>query len=92
MRSYDTVRTRLVAARPYREVTPAGMTLGILTGIVLTVSFTYTGLVIGFVVPASAVAAILGWGLLRGVLRRGTIIENNINQTVAAAISCSCGG
>ncbi|MDW8280382.1 MAG: OPT/YSL family transporter [Myxococcales bacterium] len=86
------MRTRLVAARPYREVTPAGMTLGILTGIVLTVSFTYTGLVIGFVVPASAVAAILGWGLLRGVLRRGTIIENNINQTVAAAISCSCGG
>lgn len=78
--------------RAYREVTFAGVTLGILVGVLLTVSFTYAGLIIGFTVPASAVAAILGWGLLRGVLRRGTIVENNINQTVAAAINISCGG
>lgn len=78
--------------RRYREVTIAGVVLGLLVGLVLTVSFTYAGLIIGFTVPASAVAAILGWGLLRGVLRRGTIVENNINQTVAAAINCSCSG
>src|SRR5581483_994366 len=78
--------------RPYREVTFAGVALGVLVGVLLTVSFTYAGLIIGFTVPASAVAAILGWGLLRGVLRTGTIVENNINQTVAAAINITCGG
>src|SRR6185436_14120900 len=77
---------------PYREVTFAGVALGVVVGVLLTVSFTYAGLIIGFTVPASAVAAILGWGLLRGLLRKGTIVENNINQTVAAAINCSCGG
>lgn len=80
------------AGAPYREVTVAAMVLGIVVGMVLTASMTYAGLVIGFVVPASAVAAILGWGLLRGMLRRGSIVENNINQTVASAINNTSAG
>lgn len=78
--------------QPYREVTVATMLLGIVVGVLLTASMTYAGLVIGFVVPASAIAAILGWGLLRGVLRRGSIVENNINQTVASAINNTSAG
>lgn len=85
-------RAREPQAPAYREITVAGMLLGIVTGILLTASMTYAGLVIGFVVPASAVAAIVGWGLLRGVLRRGTIVENNINQTVASAINNTSAG
>lgn len=77
---------------PYREVTFAGVGLGIVVGILLTASMTYAGLLIGFVVPASAIAAILGWGLLRGVLRRGSIVENNINQTAASAINNTAAG
>jgi putative OPT family oligopeptide transporter len=68
------------------------MALGIVVGVVMTASMAYAGLVIGFVVPASAIAAILGWGLLRGVLRRGTIVENNLNQTVASAINTAAAG
>ncbi len=83
---------RRVSAKPYREITVAGMTLGIVVGVVLAASITYAGLLIGFVVPASTVAAILGWGLLRGVLRRGSIVENNINQTVASAINNASAG
>jgi putative OPT family oligopeptide transporter len=78
--------------RPYREVTFAGLALGVVSGAVLTAAMSYAGLVIGFVVPASAIAAILGWGLLRGVLRRGSIVENNINQTVSSAINNTAGG
>lgn len=81
-----------IGSKPYREVTVAGMALGIIVGVVLTASITYAGLVIGFVVPASAIAAILGWGLLRGVLKRGTIVENNINQTVASGINNAAAG
>lgn len=81
-----------VGSRPYREITVAGMLLGIFVGVVLTASITYAGLVIGFVVPASAIAAILGWGLLRGVMRRGSIVENNVNQTVASGINNAAAG
>ncbi len=80
------------AAAPYREITVAGVALGVLVGVVMTVSFTYAGLKLGFTVPASMVSAMLGWGVLRGLLRRGTIVENNINQTVAAAINVSSAG
>jgi putative OPT family oligopeptide transporter len=80
------------SARPYREVTVAAVGLGVVVGILLTAAMTYAGLVIGFVVPASAIAAILGWGLLRGVLRRGTTVENNINQTAASAINITAAG
>ncbi len=76
----------------YREVTVATMVLGIVVGALLTASMTYAGLTIGFVVPASAIAAILGWGVLRGVMRRGSIVENNINQTVASAINTTAAG
>jgi putative OPT family oligopeptide transporter len=81
-----------VSDKPYRELTIATLVLGTLVGILMTASMTYAGLVIGFVVPASAIAAILGWGLLRGVLRRGSIVENNVNQTVASAINTSASG
>lgn len=79
-------------AGPYREVTWAAMILGIAVGVVLTVSMTYAGLVMGFTVPASAVAAIVGWGVLRGVMRRGSIVENNINQAVASSVNIACTG
>lgn len=85
-------REAAISARPYREITVASLWLGIVVGLVLTASITYAGLLIGFVVPASTVAAILGWGLLRGVLRRGSIVENNINQTVASAINNASAG
>jgi OPT family oligopeptide transporter len=82
----------VVSAKPYREVTGASVVLGILVGVALTVSFTYAGLKLGFIVPASMVAAMLGWGVLRKGLRIGSIVENNINQTVAAAVNVSSGG
>ena len=78
--------------KPYREITFAGVALGVLVGVLMTVSFTYAGLKLGFTVPASMVSAMLGWGVLRGMLKVGSIVENNINQTVAAAINVSSAG
>jgi uncharacterized oligopeptide transporter (OPT) family protein len=80
------------SAAPYREITLAGVALGVLVGVVMTISFTYAGLKLGFTVPASMVSAMLGWGVLRGLLKKGSIVENNINQTVAAAINVSSAG
>ena len=81
-----------VSSKPYREVTVASIVLGTVVGIALTVSFTYAGLKLGFTVPASMVGAMLGLGVLRVVMKRGSIVENNINQTVAAAVNVSAAG
>lgn len=81
-----------IELKPYREETFAGYALGIVVGVVLTISMTYAGLRLGFTVPASAMAAMIGLGVLRGMLKKGSIVENNINQTVAAAINITCSG
>ncbi|MEO0322814.1 MAG: OPT/YSL family transporter [Myxococcota bacterium] len=86
------------AARPYREVTPAAVILGVFLGAIMTMSFVYIGLKLGFGLPGSTVAAILGFAVLRGAGRRlgakdaGSIVENNINQTVASGINTASSG
>src|SRR5690606_14795286 len=77
---------------PYPEVTVASLVLRLLVVIVPAAGVASAGLLIGFVVPASAIAAVLGWGLLRGVMRRGTIVENNVTQTVASAVNNTAAG
>jgi putative OPT family oligopeptide transporter len=76
----------------YREVTWAGLILGVFQGIVMTMAFTYVGLKLGFTMAGSTIAAILGFVFLKGILKKGTIVENNINQTVASAINISSAG
>ena len=71
----------------YRELTPAAMILGVFQGIILNLAFVYAALKLGFSIGGSTVAAIMGYALLRGVLRKGSMIENNINQTIASGIN-----
>jgi len=71
----------------YREATPVAIATGFIIGSLMTASFTYAGMVLGFSLGGSAVAAIIGWGILRAVFKKGTIVENNIVQTIASAIN-----
>ena len=76
----------------YREITPAAIVLGVLWGAFMAASFTYAGMIMGFTSGGSAIAAIVGWGVLRGILKKGTIVENNIVQTIASAVNISVSG
>lgn len=71
----------------YRELTPAAVILGIIQGVILNLAFVYAALKLGFSIGGSTVAAIMGYALLRGVYKKGTCIENNINQTIASGIN-----
>ena len=82
---------RLVTG-PYREITIPAVVLGVLLGALMTAAFVYIALKLGFSMPGSTVAAILGFGLLRGVLKNGTIVENNINQTIASGVNNASAG
>jgi len=77
---------------PYREISARAIALGIVQGIAMTAAFTYAGLKLGFGVGGSTVAAILGLVVLRGLFRDGSIVENNINQTVASGINTASSG
>jgi putative OPT family oligopeptide transporter len=76
----------------YREISARAVALGIVQGCLMTAAFTYAGLKLGFGVGGSSVAAIMGFVVLRGILRNGTIVENNINQTVASGINTASSG
>jgi len=71
----------------YRELTFAAVALGIAQGVVLNLAFVYAALKLGFSIGGSTVAAIMGYALLRGVLKKGSSVENNINQTIASGIN-----
>jgi putative OPT family oligopeptide transporter len=88
-----------VATTPYREMTVGAVALGIVQGMLMTAAFVYIGLKLGFGLSGSSVAAILGFALLRGVGRRllripgcGSIVENNINQTIASGVNTASAG
>lgn len=76
----------------YREVTVSALIFAAIIGIVMNAAITYAGLKIGFTIGGSAIAAVLGFGVLRGVLRKGTVLETNIAQTAASAINTSNSG
>jgi putative OPT family oligopeptide transporter len=67
------------------ELTVASVLLGVILGAIMTAANTYAGLYAGMTVTASIPAAVISMGILRGVLGRGTILENNVVQTIASA-------
>lgn len=67
-----------------REISVAAVVLGIALSIIMGAANAYLGLYAGMTVSASIPAAVISMALLRGVFRRGTILENNIVQTMAS--------
>ena len=82
----------VVRRGPYPELTWPAILVGYLLGSVICVSIGYASLILGFSIEGSELAAILGWGVLRGALRRTSIVENNINQTLASAVNGASAG
>ncbi len=77
---------------PYPELTWASVSVGWLLGALISISIGYAALILGFSIEGSELAAILGFGILRGVMRRYSIVENNVAQTVASAVNGASSG
>lgn len=64
-------------------------TTSIITGIFLAILFSganaYLGLRVGMTVSASIPAAVISMGIIRIILKRNSILENNIVQTIGSA-------
>jgi len=78
--------------KPYPELTWVAVVVGWILGVIIAVSIGYASLILGFSIEGSELAAILGFGILRGLLRRRSIIENNIVQTIASGVNGASSG
>ena len=76
----------------YPELTWTAVFVGWFLGALIAVSISYAALILGFSIEGSELAAILGWGILRGLMGRTSIVENNINQTIASAVNGASSG
>jgi putative OPT family oligopeptide transporter len=76
----------------YPEFTMAALLVGYGLGVLIALSIGYASLMLGFSIEGSELAAILGFAILRGLMGRSSIIENNINQTIASAVNGASAG
>lgn len=86
------IKGGVVRRGPYPELTLTSVVVGYAIGIVIAVSIGYACLILGFSIEGSELAAILGFGILRGLLGRHSMVENNINQTIASAVNGASSG
>jgi putative OPT family oligopeptide transporter len=88
----DQIPIATVRTGPYPELTFTAVITGYILGALIAVSIGYAALILGFSIEGSELAAILGFGVLRGVLRRYSLVENNIVQTVASSVNAASSG
>ncbi len=74
---------------PAEKVTPEITVTSIVMGIILAVVFgaanAYLGLRVGMTVSASIPAAVIAMGVIRIIMRKNSILESNVVQTIGSA-------
>ncbi|MGY4686963.1 OPT family oligopeptide transporter [Petrotoga sp. DB-2] len=73
------------ADRVLPEFTKTSLVLGILLAIVFGAANAYLGLRVGMTISASIPAAVISMGIIRGLLKKESILENNMAQTITSA-------
>ena len=67
------------------EITVTSIIMGILLAVVFGAANAYLGLRVGMTVSASIPAAVIAMGVIRILMRRNSILESNIVQTIGSA-------
>lgn len=67
------------------EFTPTAIILGVLMAVIFGAANAYIGLRVGMTISASIPAAVISMGIIRGVMKRDSILENNMVQTIGSA-------
>ena len=67
------------------EFTVTSVLIGCILAIVFGAANAYLGLLVGMTVSASIPAAVISMGIIRIILRRDSILENNMVQTIGSA-------
>ncbi len=81
---------------PAEKITPEFTATSVIMGIILATVFgganAYLGLRVGTTVSASIPAAVISMGVIRLILKRDSLLESNMVQTVGSAGECLAAG
>ncbi|MFW5711504.1 MAG: OPT family oligopeptide transporter [bacterium] len=80
-----TFKPFIPASESKPEFTLLAIVIGALMAVVFGAANAYIGLIVGMTISASIPAAVISMGIIRGLLRRESILENNIVQTIGSA-------
>ncbi len=81
----DKFKPYVPAGQVMPELTPVSVMLGILIAVVFGCANAYLGLRVGMTVSASIPAAVLSMGIIRVWMKKDSILENNMVQTIGSA-------
>ncbi len=85
MENQNKFRPYVPAEKITPEITVASIVMGIILAVVFGAANAYLGLRVGMTVSASIPAAVVAMGIIRIVMRKNSILESNIVQTVGSA-------
>lgn len=85
MNKNENMKPIVPADKTLPEFTPISLVLGLILAVVFGAANAYLGLRVGMTVSASIPAAVISMGILRYVLHRDSILENNMVQTIGSA-------
>lgn len=73
------------ADRVLPEFTVTSILIGVILAVVFGAANAYLGLRVGMTISASIPAAVISMGIIRVILRKDSILENNLVQTIGSA-------
>ena len=73
------------AAKVTAEITVTSIVMGIILAVVFGAANAYLGLRVGMTVSASIPAAVIAMGVIRIIMKRNSILESNVVQTIGSA-------
>lgn len=85
MDNQNNFKPYIPASKVTPEITVTSIVMGILLAVIFGAANAYLGLRVGMTVSASIPAAVLAMGVIRVAMRKNSILESNIVQTVGSA-------
>jgi len=81
----DEFKPFIAADKVMPEFTATSIILGVLMSIIFGGANAYLGLKVGMTISASIPAAVISMGIIRGIMKKDSILENNMVQTIGSA-------
>ena len=85
MKEESSFKPFISADRIMPEFTATSIILGLILAVVFGAANAYLGLRVGLTISASIPAAVISMGVIRLILKKDSILENNIVQTIGSA-------
>ena len=85
MNNQEQFKPYIPAEKITSELTVTSIVMGIILAVVFGAANAYLGLRVGMTVSASIPAAVISMGVIRVLLRKNSILESNVVQTIGSA-------